>query len=144
MTDSTGLLEKSNMMILSKELNEKDSTLKSQLLIATKNDEKSPIKNIKSDFNIHKKYFLENTLVYINQACLSIKKKPLIYNNYFILGQIIPLQNLPQYLDNYICEESETKMLVPLCGTIEYSNKTICCKICQFEYSFSIDDIIMK
>ena len=91
-----------------------------------------------------KKYFLENTLVYINQACLSIKKEPLIYNNYFTLGQIIPLQNLPQYLDNYICEESETKMLVPLYRTIEYSNKTICCKICQFEYSFSVDDIIMK
>ena len=109
MTDSVTAIEKANMLILTKETNEKDRNLKSKLLIATKNDEKSQsekvfledgfFKNIKSDFNIFKVDSPENTLFYIDQGQLSIHKgKPIIYNDYVILGQIIPLQNPPNNL----------------------------------------------
>lgn len=72
------------MTLLSKGLNEKDKNLKSQLLIVTKNDEKTSSENVwlKNGFLrilrvtliFLKKDFPENTLVYINQAHLSIKK----------------------------------------------------------------------
>ena len=41
------------------------------------------------------------------------------------MGQIIPLQNLPQDLDNYICKENQTKMLVPLYDTTNSKFKGI-------------------
>ena len=41
------------------------------------------------------------------------------------MGQIIPLQNLPQDLDNYICKENQTKMLVPLYDTTNNKFKGI-------------------
>ena len=72
MTDSINLVEKPNMLLLSKELNKKDRNLPAQLLIATEKRRNMPIeslagkwilKKIRSDFNIHKKYFPENTLV---------------------------------------------------------------------------------
>lgn len=103
MTDSINLLGKSNMLLLSKELNEKDRKLKAQLKISTKNEDKTPsenvwmengfFKDIKSDFNIFKTDLPKDNLIYINQAQLTIKKEPVIYSSYFILGHIIPLLN---------------------------------------------------
>ena len=55
--------------------------------------------------------------MYINQAQLTIKKEPAIYSSYFIFGQIIPLLNPPQDLENYVCKENEFKILVPLYDT---------------------------
>ena len=46
MIDSIGRLEKPNMTLLRKGLNEKDKKLKSQLLIVTENDEKTPSENV--------------------------------------------------------------------------------------------------
>lgn len=128
MTDSVSMLERSNILVLRKELNEKDRNLKIQLLIATKNGEKSLsekvfledgfFKNVKCDFNIFKVDFPEHTLVYINQGQLLIHKgKPIIYNDYFIFSHVITLQYPPSDLDNYVCKESETKMLFLLYNT---------------------------
>lgn len=131
MTGSLNLVERSNMLLLSKTLNEKDRNLKPQLLLTTKNKEKTPsegvwqengfFKNIRSKFNIHKTDFLENTFTYINQVQLSVSKKELIiHNDCFILGQISPLQNPQQDLDNYVCKVNELKMLVPLYNSAYY------------------------
>lgn len=72
------------------------------------------LKDSKSDFNIFKNNFPENTLIYINQVPLTIKKEPTIYSSYFILGQIISLLNPPQDLNDYVHKQSEVKILVPL------------------------------
>ena len=113
-------------MVLTKELNEKDKQLKSQLLVASSEPEKKPAKciwkengyfgNINSDFNIHKKDFPENALSYVNQAHLSTKDgEIMIYCQYIILRQIIPLRNLPEDLDAYISDsEKLVKMYVQL------------------------------
>ena len=98
------------MMLLIKELNEKDRHLKSQLLLATSDAEKKSAESIwkengffgnpNCDFNIPKKDFSENALCYINQAHLSTKDGGIIiYCQYMILGQIIPLQNPPENID---------------------------------------------
>ena len=60
------------------------------------------LKDSKSDFNIFKNNFPENTLICINQVLLTIKKEPTIYSSYFILGQIISLLNPPQDLNDYV------------------------------------------
>ena len=129
MADSISLLEESNMIILSKELNEKDRSLKSQLLISTpKEKEKNSSEpgfwengffgEVITDFNIHKKDFSENNLVYINQANLTIHKtEQIIYSDYIISGQVIPLKNPPENLVTYECKEREVKILVPLYDT---------------------------
>ena len=52
---------------------------------------------IKSDFNMEKVNYPENTLFYINQAYLTVKKnKKIFYCNYFILGQIVENSNPPE------------------------------------------------
>ena len=66
------------MILLTKEVNENDRQLKSQLLLATSEAEKKATEciwkengffgNISSDFNIYKKDFLEKALCYVNQA----------------------------------------------------------------------------
>ena len=122
------------MMLLTKELNEKDRNLKKQLLISTK-DDKTPSecilaengfsRDVKSDFNIHKIDFPENVLIYINPAQLTNKKEAIIYCTYVILGQIVPLSNPPQDLDNYVCKENEIKILAPLCNKANVKFKGI-------------------
>ena len=81
----TDLLEKCNILLMSKELNEKDRNLKS-ILITTKDDNKTPsesifvetgfFRDVKSDSNIHKIDFPKEALIYINQTYLTIKKSP--------------------------------------------------------------------
>ena len=114
------------MMLLTKEVNENDRQLKSQLLLATSEAEKKATEciwkensffgNISSDFNIYKKDFLEKALCYVNQAYLSTKDgEIIIYCQYVILGQVIPLRNPPEELDEYISSEDHlVKMYVPL------------------------------
>lgn len=46
MTDSINLVEKSNMLLLSKELNKKDRNLPAQLLIATEKRRNMPIEKV--------------------------------------------------------------------------------------------------
>ena len=124
-------LQSSNMMLLSKEINEKDRQLKSQRLVAATSDEEKNssertwmeivfFRNISSDINIHKKYFPENALCYINQAYLSTKDgEIIIYYQYVILGQVVPLRNPPEALDEYISTGDHlVKMYVPM-----YDNK---------------------
>ena len=85
-------------MTLWKELNKKDRSLKSQLLITSPEEKKQNpsqcvfsengfLGDVSSDFNIHKKDFPENTLAYINQGSLTTyKSERLIYTDYVIIG----------------------------------------------------------
>ena len=94
-----GKLQKANMMLLSKEMTDKDRSLKIQLLI-TENEGKDVLSgekvwknnaffgDIKPEINLGKVNLPENTLIYINQSYLStIKSSDIaIYNYNFILG----------------------------------------------------------
>ena len=81
--NTVNLLEKSNMLLLTKKLNGKDGNSKSQILISTKDDKTTNeclwtkygfFRDVKPDFNIYKTSFPEKALIYINQAELTTKK----------------------------------------------------------------------
>ena len=113
-------LEKVNMMLLSKELTDKDRSMKTQLLVrsATDGDEKISgekvwknygfFKNIKPELNLEKVNIPENCLIYVNQSFLSTVKDGNIamYNDNIILGQIIPAANQPKDILKYECQAS--------------------------------------
>ena len=124
LTDVTKL-EKANMMLLSKELTDKDRSMKTQLLVrsAANDDEKLSgekvwknygfFKNIKPDLNLQKVNIPEYCLFYINQAFLSTVKNGdiLMYNHKIILGQIIPAANQRKDILKYECQPNEVKLL---------------------------------
>ena len=58
-------------------------------------------------------------MVYCNQGTISTLKTEdhAIYLAYVILGQIIPANNSPPDLDNYVLEENEVRLHVPLYNT---------------------------
>ena len=57
-------------------------------------------------------------MVYINQANLTIHKtEQIIYSDYIISGQVIPLKNPPENLVACECKEREVKILVSLYDT---------------------------
>ena len=94
-----GKLQKANMMVLSKEMTDKDRSLKTQLLI-TENESKDVLSgekvwknngffgDIKPEMNLEKVNLLENTLIYINQSyLLTVKSGDIaMYNHNFVLG----------------------------------------------------------
>ena len=65
-------------------------------------------------FSLEKPNLPENTIFYINQGYLSYKdNKKVYYNDVFIIGQITPLQNQPENIDEYVPEENEVKIWRP-------------------------------
>ena len=69
----------------------------------------------KSDFNISKKNFPENTLIYINQETISnICGDLVIYTDSFILGQLIPAQTPLRDIHANQCNHNEVKMVTPI------------------------------
>ena len=111
--------------MLTKELNKKDRNLKSQFLITSNNEDKVPRECILLENGFYKDVKSDFTLIYINKAQLTFKQNPIIYSNYFIIVQIIPLLNPPQDLENYLCKESEVKIYLPLHDTSNGSFKGI-------------------
>ena len=78
----SAIIEKANMMFLTKEVTEKNQSLKTQMILATTNqNEKVSIEIVwwkngffsdhKADFNTIKKIFPENTLMHANQGNIS-------------------------------------------------------------------------
>ena len=73
-------MQRPNMMYLSKEATNKDSSLKTQLLLLTGDEKKVDTEKIwnkvgffgdqTADFKINKANFPENTLIYVNQGIL--------------------------------------------------------------------------
>ena len=110
---STGKqIEKANMLLLSKEMNDKDRSMKTQLLIKSgDSDEKLSgekvwkengyFNDIRPELNLVKVNMPENTLFYVNQGFIStIKNGDLaMYIQNFILGQLIVAANQPDNID---------------------------------------------
>ena len=69
---------------------------------------------IKPDFNMEKVNYQENTLFYVNQAYLTVKKSKKIFNcDYFVLGQIVESSNPPEDISSYTLKENEVTMIRP-------------------------------
>ena len=78
-------LENTNMLLLSKEVTDKDHSLKTQLLL-TSNDSQEKLssehvwknneffQDLRPDLNVEKKNIPENTLFYINQSFCQLSK----------------------------------------------------------------------
>ena len=93
------MIEKVNLLLLSREATEKDRSLKTQLLLSTNSQSTEKISreavwrkqgffsDKKADVNLEKRNFPENTLFYINQRYISTVKgaELSIYNNVFLL-----------------------------------------------------------
>ena len=63
------------------------------------------------NFNLKENNHPENSIIYINQAYLTIKNnKRMFYGDDFLLGQIIEAINPHKNISNYVCKEWEIKM----------------------------------
>ena len=106
------------MTLFSKEMTDKDRSMKTQLLIRISDgDDKLSgekvwknngfFKDIMPELNLEKLNMTENTLYYINQSFLSTVKSGDIamYNQNFILGQLIAAANQPKDIATYECNE---------------------------------------
>ena len=115
-------LEKANMLLLSKEMTDKDKSMKTQLLYKSKEDKLSGekiwkedgfFKNVMAELNLEKVNIPENCLLYVNQGFLSTVKSGEIamYLHNFIIGQLIIAANQPKDIANYTCAKNEVKLL---------------------------------
>ena len=120
-------------MLLSKKANTKDTQLKSQLLLSFKDDDQSKgSENIwvqsgffgeqRADLTIQKANFPEITLIYVNQAHVSLVKagEKTIYCYFIILAKIMPLANIDPAinLDTYVLKDDEVVIYTPVYNTI--------------------------
>ena len=115
-------LEKANMLLLSKEMTDKDKSMKTQLLYKPKEDKLSGekiwkedgfFKDVRAELNLEKVNIPENCLIYINQGFLSTVKNGEIamYLHNFVIGQLIIAANQPKDIANYVCSKNEVKLL---------------------------------
>ena len=115
-------LEKANMLLLSKEMTDKDRSMKTQLLVKPKDDKLSGekiwkqdgfFKDVRAELNLEKVNIPENALLYINQDFLSTVKSGEIamYLHNFVIGQLIVAANQPKDIANYTCLKNEVKLL---------------------------------
>ena len=112
------------MLLLSKEMTDKDKTMKTQLLFKPKNDDKvcsgekiwkenGFFQDVSAELNLEKANISENCLLYVNQGFLSTVKSGEIamYLHNFIIGQLIIAANQPEDISTYICSKNEVKLL---------------------------------
>ena len=110
---------------MSKEVNDKDRSMKTQLLLTSSNNSDEKVsgervwkengffKEIKPEMNIEKANVPENTLLYINQGFISTVKNGelAMYVHNFITGQLIVAANQPADINEYSFKENEVKLL---------------------------------
>ena len=115
-------LEKANMLLLSKEMTDKDRSMKTQLLFKPKDDKLSGeriwkedgfFRDVRAELNLEKVNIPENCLFYVNQGFLSTVKSGEIamYLHNFIIGQLIIAANQPKDIATYDCLKNEVKLL---------------------------------
>ena len=115
-------LEKANMLLLSKEMTDKDKSMKTQLLYKPKVDkylgeriwkEDGFFKDVRAKLNLDKVNIPENCLFYVNQGFLTTIKSAeiLMYLDNFVIGQLIIAANQPKDIANYTCLKNEVKLL---------------------------------
>ena len=108
------------MMYLIKEATNKDQTSKMKMLLSLDNNKKAPTEKIwtknsffgggsKADLAIFKPNFPENNFFYPNQDTIFTMKTGdyVIYLDYVVIGQLIPVNNLPEDLDDYELKPNE-------------------------------------
>ena len=122
-------IQKANMMFSSKEATNKDLSLKMQMILSLDKDDSTNSEKIwkakdffgdqKGDSIIKKPNFPENTLAHCNEGTISTLKTGdyAIYLDYAIPGQIIPANNSPPDLDNYVLKENEVILNIRLYNT---------------------------
>ena len=113
------------MILLSKELTDKDRSMKTQLIIRSQSSDDEKLsgeqvwknngffKDIRPELNLEKVNIPENCLCYVNQAFLSTVKNGDIamYAQNFIIGQLIFAANQPKDISTYTCLPNEVKLL---------------------------------
>ena len=113
------------MILLSKELTDKDRSMKTQLIIRSQSSDDEKLsgeqvwknngffKDIRPELNLEKVNIPENCLYYVNQAFLSTVKNGDIamYAQNFIIGQLIFAANQPKDISTYTCLPNEVKLL---------------------------------
>ena len=116
-------LEKANMLLLSKEMTDKDRSMKTQSMLKSHDENRLSgekiwkkngfFKDVSPQLNLEKVNIPENCLIYINQGFLSTVKSGEIamYLDNFIIGQLIIAANQPKDIDNYVCLQNEVKLL---------------------------------
>ena len=119
-------LEKANMMLLSKEMTDKDRSLKTQLIVSSnqtmkklavrvwKND--GFFKDLRPNLNIEKVNVPENTLYYVNQSFLFTVKNGDIamYNHNFILSQMLVVANQPADISSYVYKKMKLSCIAAI------------------------------
>ena len=120
-------------MLLSKEASNKDTQLKSQLLMSftDDDDESKGVEKIwieygffgyqRADLNIQKANFPENSLIYVNQATVSLVKggEKALYCDNVICAQIMPMANPDPAInfDTYTPKDNEVVIFCPVYNT---------------------------
>ena len=113
---SGSFLEKANMMILTKEATDKDRSLKTQLMLSSKNsDEKlsrEPIwksvgyfSDARPELNLERKNIPENCYLSTVKNC-----DIAMYHDNFILNRIMVVANQPVQIETYFCKANEVKL----------------------------------
>ena len=122
---TTRHVEKANMLLMSKEISDKDRSMKTQLLLSSPSkgedklsgekvwEEYGFFDEVKPEMNIEKVNIPENTLFYINQGFISTVKNGelAMYVHNFIISQLIVAANQPADINEYSCNENEVKLL---------------------------------
>ena len=71
-------------------------------------------RELRTDYNMEKVNISENSIIYINQAYLTIQKnKNIYYCDYFILGQVIEACNPPNDISKHELQDREAKFFHP-------------------------------
>ena len=114
------------MLLLSKEMTDKDKSMKTQLMLKSEPQNKLSgeqiwkkngfFKDVRAELSLEKVNIPENCLIYINQGFLSTVKNGEIamYLDNFIIGQLIIAANQPKDIESYVCSPNEVKLLSPV------------------------------
>ena len=110
------------MLLLSKEMTDKDKSMKTQLLYKVKDQkfvgeriwkEDGFFKDVRAELNLDKVNIPENCLLYVNQGFLSTIKSGeiVMYLENFVIGQLIVAAKQPEDIATYTCLKNEVKLL---------------------------------
>ena len=110
------------MLLLSKEMTDKDKSMKTQLLYKVKDQkflgeriwkEDGFFKDVRAELNLDKVNIPQNCLFYVNQGFLSTIKSGeiVMYLENFVIGQLIVAAKQPEDILNYTCLKNEVKLL---------------------------------
>ena len=118
--------KKASLMLLSKEATNKDTQLKTQLLMSFTDDDSKSSERIwidsgffddkRAELTIQKANLPENCLCYTNQATVSLVKggEKVVYCDYVVIAEIMPMANINPAinLDSYVPEQNEVVILL--------------------------------